>query len=132
MPCRCDYDDYVPPSNVLKNMNENNTIEKQKKTIENLRNELMKLGKTYNDLKGEADKVTQLLCYTCGTLIGKDIMSGLVDNRLIEWWKANNDWDKHRTLDMFKKHFLGAIPTSVQIRMLCISGSLSRQKWFIL
>ena len=107
MPCRCDYDEYVPPSNVLKNMNENNTIEKQKKTIENLRNELMKLGKTYNDLKGEADKVTQLLCYTCGTLIGKDLMPGLVDNRLLEWWKAHNDWDKHRTLDMFKKHFGG-------------------------
>ena len=51
MPCRCDYDDYVPPSNVHKSMHEN-------KTIENLRNELMTLGKKYNDLKGEADKVT--------------------------------------------------------------------------
>ena len=55
MPCRCEYDDYVPPSNVHKNTSDN-------KTIENLKNELMTLGKKYNDLKGEADKVTQLLC----------------------------------------------------------------------
>ena len=31
MPCRCDFDDYVPPGNVLNNMNENNTIEKTEK-----------------------------------------------------------------------------------------------------
>ena len=97
MPCRCDYDDYVPPSNVHTSMHEN-------KTIENLRDELMTLGKKYNDLKGEADKVTQLLCYTCGTLIDRDNMSGL-DERLIKWWKDHNDWDKHRTLEMFKKQF---------------------------
>ena len=97
MPCRCDYDDYVPPSNVHKSMHEN-------KTIENLRNELMTLGKTYNDLKGEADKVTQLLCYTCGILMGKNNMCEL-DNRLIKWWKGHNDWDKHRTLETFKKEF---------------------------
>ena len=33
MPCRCEYDDYVPSRNVLKNMNENNTIEKQKRPL---------------------------------------------------------------------------------------------------
>ena len=97
MPCRCDYDDYVPPSNVHKSMHEN-------KTIENLRNELMTLGKKYNDLKGEADKVTQLLCYTCGTLVDRDNMSGL-DERLIKWWKDHNAWDRNRTLEMFKKQF---------------------------
>ena len=97
MPCRCEYDDYVPPSNVHKNTSDN-------KTIENLRNELMTLGKKYNDLKGEADKVTQLLCYTCGTLVDRDNMSGL-DERLIKWWKNHNAWDKHRTLEMFKKEF---------------------------
>lgn len=123
MPCRCDYDEYVPSSNVLKNSNENNTIEKQKKTIENLRNELMKLGKTYNDLKGEADKVTQLLCYACGTLVGKDFMSGLVDNRLIEWWKEHDAWDRHRTLEMFKKQF-GSNPDQCPDKTVAY-------KWFV-
>ena len=121
MPCRCDFDDYVPPRNVLKNMNENNTIEKQKKTIENLRNELMTLGKKYNDLKGEADKVTQLLCYVCGTLVDRDNMSGF-DNHLIKWWKDHNAWDRNRTLEMFKKQWgnLDQCPTKDSVH-----------KWFI-
>ena len=97
MPCRCEYDDYVPPSNVHKNTRDN-------KTIENLKNELMTLGKKYNDLKGEADKVTQLLCYACGYLVESDIMPTL-DERLIEWWKDHNAWDKRRTLETFKKEF---------------------------
>ena len=107
MPCRCDFDEYVPkpPRNVLKNMNENNTIEKQKKTIENLRNELMKLGKTYNDLKGEADKVTQLLCYVCGSIIYNHGSLSEFDDRLARWWKEHDAWDKHRTLDTFKRQF---------------------------
>ena len=105
MPCRCDFDDYVPPRNVLKNMNENNTIEKQKKTIENLRNELVTLGKTYNDLKGEADKVTQLLCYVCGSIIYKPGGMSELDDRLVRWWKEHDAWDKHRTLETFKKEF---------------------------
>ena len=97
MPCRCDYDDYVPPSNVHKNIRDNKTIEK-------LKNELLNLGKKYNDIKGEDDKVTQLLCYACGTLVDRDNMSGL-DERLIKWWKDHNAWDKKRTLDMFKNQF---------------------------
>lgn len=97
MPCRCEYDDYVPPSNVHKNTIDN-------KTIENLKNELLTLWKKYNDLKGEADKVTQLLCYTCGTLVDRDNMSGL-DERLIKWWKDHNDWDRNRTLETFKNQF---------------------------
>ena len=105
MPCRCDFDEYVPPRNVNKTMNANNTIEKQKKTIENLRNELVKLGKTYNDLKGEADKVTQLLCYFCGTLIYKNKDLSGFDNRLLNWWLDHDAWDKHRTLDTFKRQF---------------------------
>ena len=105
MPCRCDYDDYVPPKNVHKNMNENNTIEKQKKTIENLRNELMKLGKTYNDLKQDADKATQLLCYMCGSLIYKNGDLSEFDDRLLNWWLDHDAWDKHRTLKTLKKQF---------------------------
>ena len=97
MPCRCDYDDYVPPSNVHKNTCDNKTIEK-------LKNELLNIGKTYNDLKGEADRVTQLLCYMCGTLADRGNMSGL-DERLIKWWKDHNAWDKRRTLDTFKNQF---------------------------
>ena len=97
MPCRCDYDDYVPPSNVHKNTSDS-------KTIENLKNELLNTGKKYNDIKGETDKATQLLCYTCGTLVDRGIMSGL-DERLIKWWKDHNAWDKRRTLDTFKNQF---------------------------
>ena len=106
MPCRCDFDDYTPPRNVLKNMNENNTIEKQKKTIENLRNELMKRGKTYNDLKGEADRVTQLLCYVCGSMIYKNNDLSELDERLVKWWKEHDIYDRFRTLENFKKHFM--------------------------
>ena len=105
MPCRCDYDEYVPPRNVLKNMNENNTIEKQKKTIENLRNQLVALGKTYNDLKGDADRVTQLLCYVCGSMIYKNNDLSGFDERLHKWWLEHDAWDKHRTLETFKKEF---------------------------
>ena len=96
MPYRCDFEYYVPPRNVLKNTCEN-------KIVEILKNELLKLGKKYNDLKS-GDEVTQLLCYACGTLIDRDNMSGL-DERLIKWWKDHNDWDKHRTLETLKKQF---------------------------
>ena len=96
MPYRCDFEYYVPPSNVLKNICEN-------KIVEILKNELLKLGKKYNDLKS-GDEVTQLLCYACGTLIDRDNMSGL-DERLIKWWKDHNAWYKKRTLDTFKKQF---------------------------
>ena len=97
MPCRCDFEYYEPPRNVHKNTCDNKTIEK-------LKNELLNIGKKYNDLKGEADRATQLLCYTCGTLIDRDNMSGL-DERLIKWWKDHNDWDKRRTLETFKNQF---------------------------
>ena len=96
MPCRCDFESYVPPRNVLKNTCEN-------KIVEILKNELLKLGKKYNDLKS-GDEVTQLLCYACGILMGKDLMTWL-DKRLIKWWKDHNDWDKRRTLEMFKRQF---------------------------
>lgn len=115
MPCRCDFDDYVPPPNVYKNTRDN-------KTIENLKNELMTLGKKYNDLKGEADKVTQLLCYTCGTLIDRDIMPTL-DERLIKWWKDHNAWDKRRTLKMFKDQF-GSNPDQLPNKEVVY-------KWFV-
>ena len=97
MPCRCDFEYYEPPRNVHKNTRDN-------KTIENLKNESLKRGKAYNDLKKEADRVTQLLCYACGTLIDRDNMSGL-DERLINWWKDHNAWDKRRTLGTFKNQF---------------------------
>ena len=100
MPCRCDFEFYEPPKNVHKSTNT-----RENKTIENLRNELMTLGKTYNDLKGEVDKVTQLLCYTCGTLIYKNKDLSGFDNHLLEWWIEHDAWDKHRTLEMFKKEF---------------------------
>ena len=98
MPCRCDFDVYEPPKNVIKVMHEN-------KTVENLRNELRTLGKTYADLKADDDRVTQLLCYACGSLIDKDLMSGL-DERLIKWWKEHDIYDRFRTLENFKKHFM--------------------------
>ena len=97
MPCRCDFDDYEPPRNANKTMHEN-------KTIENLKNQLASLGKTYNDLKKECDTVTQLLCYACGYLVESDIMLTL-DERLIKWWEDHNAWDKRRTLETFKKEF---------------------------
>ena len=97
MPCRCDFEYYEPPKNVYKNTCDN-------KTIENLKNESLKLGKAYNNLKKEADRVTQMLCYACGTLVDRDNMAGL-DERLIKWWKDHNAWDKRRTLDMFKSQF---------------------------
>ena len=97
MPCHCDFDVYEPPKNVLKVLHEN-------KTVENLRDELRALGKTYNDLKKDDDRVTQLLCYACGTLADRDNMAGL-DERLIKWWKGHNDWDRNRTLETFKNQF---------------------------
>ena len=96
MSYRCDFEFYEPPRNVRKNTCDNKTIEK-------LKNELLKLGKKYNDLKS-GDEVTQLLCYACGTLVDRDNMSGL-DERLIKWWKDHNAWDKRRTLDTFKNQF---------------------------
>lgn len=105
MPCRCDFDDYPVSRNILKTMNENNNIVRENKTIENLRNELMKLGKTYNDLKKDADKVTQLLCYVCGSIIYNHGSLSEFDDRLARWWKEHDAWDKHRTLDTFKRQF---------------------------
>lgn len=106
MPCRCDFDDYPVNRNILKTMNENNKIMRENKLNENLRNELMKLGKTYNDLKKDADKVTQLLCYVCGSIIYNHGSLSEFDDRLILWWKEHDDWDRHRTLENFKKHFM--------------------------
>lgn len=98
MPCRCDFDVYEPPKNVLKVMHEN-------KSVENLRNELRALGKAYNDLKADDDRVTQLLCYVCGSMIYKNNDLSEFDDRLIRWWKEHDAWDKHRTLDTFKRQF---------------------------
>ena len=99
MPCRCDFDVYEPPKNVIKVMHEN-------KTVENLRNELRTLGKAYNDLKKDDDRVTQLLCYVCGSLLYKNGDLSGFDDRLLNWWKEHDAWDRHRTLENFKKHFM--------------------------
>ena len=98
MPCRCDFDVYEPPKNVIKVMHEN-------KTAENLRNELRALGKAYNDLKADDDRVTQLLCYVCGSLIYKNGDLAGFDDRLLKWWLEHDAWDKHRTLENFKRQF---------------------------
>ena len=102
MPCRSNYDDY--DYQALNNNVHKSTNTLENKTIENLRNELITLGKKYNYLKKDTDKLTQFLCYTCGILMDCDNMYEL-DNRLIKWWKDHNDWDKHRTLETFKNQF---------------------------
>ena len=102
MPCRCDYDEYVPkpPKTVkAKNTSEN-------KIIENLRNQLATLGKTYNDLKQECDSVTQLLCYMCGSHIYNHGGLFEFDDRLVKWWKEHDIYDRFRTLENFKTHFM--------------------------
>ena len=98
MPCRCDFDVYEPSKNVLKVMHEN-------KTVENLRNELRALGKTYADLKKDDDRVTPLLCYVCGSLIYKNGDLSGFDDRLLKWWLEHDAWDKYRTLKNFKRQF---------------------------
>ena len=98
MPCRCDFDVYEPPKNVIKVMHEN-------KTVENLRNELRTLGKAYNDLKADDDRVTQLLCYVCGSIIYKNNDLSELDERLVKWWKEHDIYDRFRTLENFKRQF---------------------------
>ena len=98
MPCRCDFDVYEPPKNVIKVMHEN-------KTVENLRNELRTLGKAYNDLKADDDRVTQLLCYACGSIIYKNNDLSELDERLVKWWKEHDIYDRFRTLENFKRQF---------------------------
>ena len=98
MPCRCDFDVYEPPKNVIKVMHEN-------KTVENLRNELRALGKAYNDLKADDDRVTQLLCYVCGSIIYKNNDLSELDERLVKWWKEHDIYDRFRTLENFKRQF---------------------------
>ena len=116
MPCRCDFDAPPPPPRYAnKTMNEN-------KTIENLKNQLAALGKTYNDLKADDDKVTQLLCYACGNLVDSDIMP-ILDERLIKWWKDHNAWDKRRTLKTFKDQF-GSNPDQLPNKEVVY-------KWFV-
>ena len=116
MPCRCDFDAPPPPPRYAnKTMNEN-------KTIENLKKQLAALGKTYNDLKADDDKVTQLLCYACGNLVDSDIMP-ILDERLIKWWKDHNAWDKRRTLKMFKDQF-GSNPDQLPNKEVVY-------KWFV-
>lgn len=76
----------------------------ENKKIENLRAELAALGKTYNDLHETADKLTQLLCYACGTLVDRHIMPEL-DERLMKWWNEHVEWDFNRTLQTMKKMY---------------------------
>ena len=78
----------------------------ENKTVENLRNELRALGKAYADLKADDDRVTQLLCYMCGSLIYKNGDLAGFDDRLVKWWEKHDAWDRRRTLDNFKKHFM--------------------------
>ena len=98
MPCRCDFDVFEPPKNVIKVMHAN-------KTVENLRNELRTLGKAYNDLKADDDRVTQLLCYVCGSIIYKNNDLSELDERLVKWWKEHDIYDRFRTLENFKRQF---------------------------
>ena len=116
MPCRCDFDVYEPPKNVIKVMHEN-------KTAENLRNELRALGKAYTDLKADDDRVTQLLCYVCGSLIYKNGDLAGFDDRLLKWWLEHDAWDKRRMLDTFKRQF-GSNPDQ------CPDKDVVRE-WFI-
>lgn len=102
MPCRCDYDEYVPkPPKTVKDKNI-----RENKIIENLKNQLAALGKTYNDLKHEYDSVKQLLCYVCGSMIYKNNDLSELDERLVKWWKEHDIYDRFRTLENFKKHFM--------------------------
>lgn len=92
---------------------------KNSKQVDLLKKELASLGKKYNELKERADKLTQLLCYACGTLEDKGMMIA-TDQRLIEWFEEHNEWDFNRTLDTMKKEFGESITEKETIR-----------KWFI-
>ena len=119
MPCRCDFDEYVPkPPKKVKDKNTS-----QNKIIENLKNQLAALGKTYNDLKADDDRVTQLLCYVCGSLIYKNGDLSGFDDRLLKWWLEHDAWDKHRTLDTFKRQF-GSNPDQLPDKTVAY-------KWFV-
>lgn len=76
----------------------------ENKTIDNLRAKIDALGKRYNDLHETTDKLTQLLCYACGTLVDRKILPEL-DERLIEWWNEHDAWDFNRTLQTLKKMY---------------------------
>lgn len=107
MPCRCDYEPY------------HEAPRRQEKTadklVESLRSQLSDLGKKYNSLKSECDKVTQLLCYACGVLTYTDNMD-LRDSRLIDWWEKHDEWDFNRTLETMKKEFRDSLTDRESIR----------------
>lgn len=75
-----------------------------KKQVDSLKKELASLGKKYNELKERADKLTQFLCYACGTLVEQEIMPDL-DERLIKWWNEHDEWDFNRALQTMKKMY---------------------------
>lgn len=104
MPC-CDPAPYYKFDKPARSSKKN--IERENKTIDNLRAKIDTLGKQYNELKKRADDVTQLLCYACGNLMEfHNLFDGnSLDPRLIKWWKDHNAWDKQRTLETFKKQF---------------------------
>lgn len=56
------------------------------------------------DLHETTDKMTQLLCYACGTLVEHDIMPEL-DERLTKWWNEHDAWDFNCTLQTMKKMY---------------------------
>lgn len=114
MPCRCDYEPYHEPSHHKEKRND--------KAFENLKSQLSDLGKKYNSLKSECDKVTQLLCYACGTMKYLRVFDDVsdIDSRFIDWWKNHDAWDFNRTLKMMKKEFGESLTEKETIR-----------KWFI-
>ena len=50
--------------------------------------------------------MTQLLCYVCGSMIYKNNDLSELDERLVKWWKEHDIYDRFRTLENFKKHFM--------------------------
>lgn len=85
------------------------------KQVDSLKKELADLGKKYNELKARADRLTQLLCYACGTLEDKGMMIA-TDQRLIEWFEEHDEWDFNRTLGTMKKEFGESLTERESIR----------------
>lgn len=96
MPCCDPYPYYDQPTTSYATSNS--------RQVSSLKKELADLGKKYNELKARADKLTQLLCYACGTLVSIHGEQDL-DGRLTDWWHEHNEWDFNRTLETMKKKF---------------------------
>ena len=88
MPCRCD--DYEREPTVLK--------------------------RTYDAMNKELDRVTQLLCYCCGTMLDQD---KTLPPALVEWFKAHHEADTRRVmkqmLDTLAKKKLPLVTNSAEM-----------------